>query len=384
MNEHLLSYWRPRIPVVRSPIASSAIIGMTSLGLMRYDTGRYVIRPRMLTDVPGRKTGNVELNQEQASARQSSSTLTLLKFGLSALAIGVIVFTVDLAAAWQRMVNQNPWLVVMAAGVMVVQIGLGGLRWHVILRRLGVSAAVPDSLRLFYIAVFFNATLWGGVVAGDVVRAWLSYRARVSAGMAVSSVVLDRVAAVAGVSLLVLATAPLLVDRVGHVLTALIPAGIAAAGLVGIAAVALIGRLPVAWHRNRVLRGLQTLSRATRTIFLHPASALPALGLAVSAQTAMALCAFVLAASLNIELSLLDCLILMQPVALITALPISVGGWGVRETAMIGLFSLVGVPASAALALSMQLGLLAILVSLPGAIFWMRLKDQKAEARSQA
>ncbi len=56
MNEHLLSYWRPRIPVVRSPIASSAIIGMTSLGLMRYDTGRYVIRPRMLTDVPGRKT----------------------------------------------------------------------------------------------------------------------------------------------------------------------------------------------------------------------------------------------------------------------------------------------------------------------------------------
>ena len=162
MNEHLLSYWRPRIPVVRSPIASSAIIGMTSLGLMRYDTGRYVIRPRMLTDVPGRKTGNVELNQEQASARQSSSTLTLLKFGLSALAIGVIVFTVDLAAAWQRMVNQNPWLVVMAAGVMVVQIGLGGLRWHVILRRLGVSAAVPDSLRLFYIAVFFNATLCPG------------------------------------------------------------------------------------------------------------------------------------------------------------------------------------------------------------------------------
>lgn len=41
-NEHLLSYWTARIPVVRNPIASSTIIGMTSLGLMRYDTGRYV------------------------------------------------------------------------------------------------------------------------------------------------------------------------------------------------------------------------------------------------------------------------------------------------------------------------------------------------------
>ena len=41
-NEHLLSYWTARIPVVRNRIASSTMIGMTSLGLMRYDTGRYV------------------------------------------------------------------------------------------------------------------------------------------------------------------------------------------------------------------------------------------------------------------------------------------------------------------------------------------------------
>lgn len=41
-NEHLLTYWTARIPVVRNPIVGSTIIGMTSLGLMRYDTGRYV------------------------------------------------------------------------------------------------------------------------------------------------------------------------------------------------------------------------------------------------------------------------------------------------------------------------------------------------------
>ena len=41
-NEHLLSYWTPRIPVVRNPLVGSTIIGMTSVGLMRYDVGRYI------------------------------------------------------------------------------------------------------------------------------------------------------------------------------------------------------------------------------------------------------------------------------------------------------------------------------------------------------
>jgi hypothetical protein len=67
----------------------------------------------------------------------------------------------------------------------------------------------------------------------------------------------------------------------------------------------------------------------------------------------------------------------MQPVALITALPISVGGWGIRETAMIGILSLVGISTSAALSLSVQIGLLTILVTLPGAALWFFQKDTK-------
>jgi putative glycosyltransferase (TIGR04372 family) len=43
-NQHMLSYWTRTIPVVRAPIASSFLIGMTSLGLMRYNTRRYVFR----------------------------------------------------------------------------------------------------------------------------------------------------------------------------------------------------------------------------------------------------------------------------------------------------------------------------------------------------
>jgi hypothetical protein len=62
---------------------------------------------------------------------------------------------------------------------------------------------------------------------------------------------------------------------------------------------------------------------------------------------------------------------LMPPVVLLSGLPISVGGWGVRENAMIAALATVGVGASAATVLSVQLGALVALLSLPGGALWL-------------
>ena len=310
------------------------------------------------------------------TARQKFWCVTALKIGLSSLAIVLVVANVDLSSAWRRAANQNFRLVLLAGGIMAFQIAMGGLRWHCVLRSLRAPVSVRDSLRLFYISVFFNACL-GGVVGGDLVRAWLARRGQVSAGTAVLSVVLDRAAALAGVGLLVLATAPFFAALVGGSMIVFVPLILAAGGLVGIAATAQLDRLPLRWQRFWPVRLLHRLGGATREVFLRPASAALALGLAIVAQTAMAVCAYVLAASLDIDLSLIDCLLLMQPVALIAALPISIGGgWGVREAAMVGVLGLVGVPTGAALMLSVQLGVLAMIVSLPGGLLW--LLDRKA------
>ena len=42
-NEHLLSYWAPRIRVVRGPFACELLAAMSAFGLMRYNAGRYVL-----------------------------------------------------------------------------------------------------------------------------------------------------------------------------------------------------------------------------------------------------------------------------------------------------------------------------------------------------
>ena len=110
---------------------------------------------------------------------------------------------------------------------------------------------------------------------------------------------------------------------------------------------------------------------ATGTIFLVPSAAVPILSVAILAQIGLSLATYIIARSLAIDIGPLDCLMLMQPVALITALPISIGGWGVREVTMVMLLGLIGVSSEAALALSVQIGLINLIVSLPGGLLWI-------------
>jgi len=56
---------------------------------------------------------------------------------------------------------------------------------------------------------------------------------------------------------------------------------------------------------------------------------------------------------------------------LVSMIPISFGGWGVREGAMVVFFGLVGVPAADALAMSILFGLAALVAGLPGGVLWV-------------
>lgn len=319
--------------------------------------------------------------EEAPAAGRKPWLLTALKVALSAIVIIAVARNVDLGAAWRRFADQNPWFPAAAVATMSLQIATAGLRWQLVLRGLGAVSRIASSLRLYYIAVFFNTWLWGSV-GGDVLRAWLSHNSQLRLRQSINSVILDRVAAVAAVGILVLVTAPVFIASTHQTTLGLVLCAMAACLLCGIAAAALIHHLPINWQRFKFLRGLRLLSVATATVFLRLDVALPVLGVAIVGQVVTALAVYFMSLGLNVGLSLFDCVILMQPVALVIALPISVGGWGVRETAMIGLLGFVGIPSSAALSLSVQMGLLTIVATLPGGVLWLLHKDQTVPRES--
>jgi glycosyltransferase 2 family protein len=311
--------------------------------------------------------------QTRAVPGGSSWLLMSLKIAFTVIVLALLLRSVDLAAAWKYAVQQDFRFLLLAAALVVLQIVCGATRWFVILHRLRVEISFTETVRIYYISIFFSTCLLASI-GGDVARVWLAYSDGARASTAAISVILDRVAALAGVAIIVVATSPLFITIVGHdhVVPAMTLIILAAVGLLGIAVVAQLDRMPIGqWSKFRIVRQLAALAAATRTIFLRPVSAVPVLALGAATQIGSSLTTFAIGRSLGLGITPLDCLILMQPVTLLATLPISIGGWGVREAAMVTFLGFVGVSPSAAVVLSIQVGLLAVVLSLPGAVLFL-------------
>ncbi|MBF0373739.1 MAG: flippase-like domain-containing protein [Alphaproteobacteria bacterium] len=299
------------------------------------------------------------------------------KLGFSGVLIWYLIGKVDLDEAWRRgSAIQADWLAV-SVGLMLAQIALATWRWHSVMRAIDAVLDFRQTLRILYMGTFFNLALPSSI-GGDALRVWKARRAGLTLPAALNSVMLERVATLFGLVLLVAVTQPLLLSRLDDVPGAWVFPILTLMGLAGIGVLMVLDQLPEGFRRWRVMRGLAQLAGDTRRLFLTPRHAVITLGLAVLGHANLALVVYALAVGLGIEVSVVDCLVLVPPVILLTMLPISVAGWGVREGAMVAAFGFVGVPAASALALSILYGLVVIVTGLPGGVIWLLDADRGA------
>jgi uncharacterized membrane protein YbhN (UPF0104 family) len=209
-------------------------------------------------------------------------------------------------------------------------------------------------------------------VGGDAVRGYLAYRSGLALGLSVNSILLERVATVLGlVVLLAVVTpfgAPDLKEGIWFARGVWVLLGLA---LAGTACVMLLDRLPMALRRFRIVRALGTLAVDARRALLHPVHAGLVMFWSVLGHVNLSAMVWCLGLGLGVDVSLTDCMLLFPPALLAQTVPISVAGWGVREGAAVALFALAGVSAESALAISMLYGLVMLLISMPGAVFWL-------------
>jgi len=87
----------------------------------------------------------------------------------------------------------------------------------------------------------------------------------------------------------------------------------------------------------------------------------------------LALLAFFAAGrALGLRYDLVTYFAIVPPALVLTVIPISIAGWGVREGALVSLFSLIGADKTVVLMMSLVYGILLILVSLPGLAVFLR------------
>jgi len=299
-----------------------------------------------------------------------------LMLGLKVLVSGGLIWfalsRVDFSEAMGRIRQADPMLLALATVVMGFQAFIGGWRWRSVSVAIGQPLRYWSALRFFYIGMFFNQALPGGT-GGDPVRGYLAYKAGLGLRGAINGVMLERLVTVVALVLLVDVTQVSFLPKLDEVtrnLFLLSVVLISVGAVVGLFVIIMLERLPERLRHWKIVRGLSYLGNDARAVFLNPKNLATTLFIGLLTHLNISLFVFVLSLAVQMNVSWLDCLVLVPPVLLITTIPISVGGWGVRENAMIIAFGLIGVPEASALALSVLAGLLGLAVSLPGGLVW--------------
>jgi glycosyltransferase 2 family protein len=293
----------------------------------------------------------------------------VLKLGISVALIALICRNIDGAALVDNLSGQSAIWIAATAVIGLLQIALLSLRWQQILKGLGGDTGIGSALSVTFMGCFFGAFLFGPT-GGDVARAVLAPPRSLGRRGIVHSVLFERMASVVGLGL---AAAPLVAlnnEPLAHgaplfVAVAMVLLPFLAMGLIGWFTSVFGERAGALFFALRELN--QSRRRLAR---VWPRFAL-AVAIAAAGQLLVAVEAWCLAQSQHLGVPFLDFAILMPPVMLLVALPISAGGWGVREGAIVAALALVGVGTAPALLLSVELGVIGTLVSLPGGALWL-------------
>lgn len=208
-------------------------------------------------------------------------------------------------------------------------------------------------------------------MGGDAVRIWCAYRAGLGAGDAARTVILDRAISLVGLLLLTLVSLPWLFRLVTDQTARFAIVAVVAAGIGGFLLFIALPQLPRLLLRWRIISAVAKLATLARQLALTPRYMLPVLALVVFGLLIFVFIVFWLASALHLDVRFTDCLLLVPPVLLISMIPLSIAGWGVREGAMVVAFGFINVPPSAAFAVSVLFGLVIAAASLPGALLWL-------------
>ncbi|MEM9247567.1 MAG: lysylphosphatidylglycerol synthase transmembrane domain-containing protein [Pseudomonadota bacterium] len=259
---------------------------------------------------------------------------------------------------------QLGWLVA-ALGVISLQLWLSATRWRLTAAPLGQTFGLGEAVKEYYLSQLVNQTLPGGML-GDAQRA---IRARHRAGLlrASQAVAFERVAG--QIALFVIMASALL-------LTALVKGGTVWPGwltsLAALPALVVLGLALVLWLGAHVPgatgRALEDVRRAAQeSLFARGRWRLQgalSLGTATCNIVAFTFCLLATGGTLPLwaVFGLIPCVLFAM------LFPLSVSGWGARESAAAAILPLAGMTPEGAIAASVAFGLVFATSVLPGLV----------------
>lgn len=308
-------------------------------------------------------------------------TVFLLKAGVTFGLVWYALHDIPAGALWRRISDAQAIWFVPALALLGTMILAAAWRWWAVSPLAGAPLTFRQSLRFLMIGQFFNQTLPSSI-GGDAFRVWLVRRQGASLTSALGSVGLDRLLGV--VALAWLAAFGAIFHRLRPAEIAQGPATMPATDImwpvlvlavVAFAIVLVLATLGRQWgrrpHRTAWWQPVGNIGNGLFHLFRQPAHGAAIVIASLAIHAFVAATALAVFEALDVAVPTGYAVAAVSVAMLATALPISLGGWGVRETAMVAAFAPLGVAAADAVLVSVMLGLGMFLAGLPGGLLWI-------------
>jgi uncharacterized membrane protein YbhN (UPF0104 family) len=294
----------------------------------------------------------------------------VVKAMISALLLYLSLRQVSLESVGQRLGRLDLNWGALILILLFAQMPLLALRWRAITAICGAELCPRTALRYTFIGRFFSQVL-PSTAGGDAARIWLMARGGAGWPAAVYSVLIDRIVGISALAVLVVVCLPwtvqLIHDPVARAALALIGFGTLGAALVFLALGIQRPRISERWW---LTRHFATASRLTWRLCRSAAGArVAALSFAIHFMTIVVAWGAAMAAHASVDFVYV--LFLVLPVLLIATIPVSIAGWGVRESAMVLAFSYAGLAESDGLIVSIIFGATTLMIGVVGGIVWI-------------
>ncbi|NTU41820.1 MAG: flippase-like domain-containing protein [Nitrospirales bacterium] len=295
----------------------------------------------------------------------------------AAVSLGLLIFlwsrldTSDLSSAIARV---SPWSFGAAVVIYLLSTYISALRWRLLVP---FPFTTGRLFSLYIIGSFFN-TCMPGTIGGDAVKAYymgreLKGKEGGSAAVAVASVFMDRYMGLAALLFIPVAAMPLglpFLETIpgGLPLKWLLPLGFACF----LAGTFLLFRIRI----GERVRFLMKIYDYLHYYSSRRADLLNSFLYSILIQVSGSLAVYLLARGMGMDISFVSLLVFVPFISLISFLPVSISGLGVREGAFVFFLGSMGVPASAAISLSLLWFLSVVAASLWGGFEYWRYRQK--------
>lgn len=281
---------------------------------------------------------------------------------------------------------QNARLEILAAAYVVFWLGhfVCVFRWRMLLKPLMPLRSIQNLLAIYCIGLFFNLT-FPTVVGGDVVKIYYVGKHSNSYSQSFAATFLDRDAGMSAMMIIACAGLLLYPVHIPGVAVEIIVWSFSAAFILGNICLFTpkfrrgIIKFFRVFRLSRLAEKMERVSSALRVIGKKRQVLFAAFMISFLNQFFAIAVVWITAVGLRLEISFSYFLIFVPVITLISMIPVSLNGMGLREYAFMSLFSAIGIAPESCIALGLVSSILIILTSLPGGIIYIFFRNREGD-----